>query len=103
MGGDSHSARSAMWVANPPPERQPESEPHIPHPPTQFSRMDVSMMKACGTQQWHCWGNFQGHQKTPLQREVSHLSPCGWEGWGCVRRHGEAILPIGIHGPTLWR
>ena len=49
--------------------------------------MDVSMMKACGTQQWHCWGNFQGQQKTSLQREVSHLFSCGWEGWGCVRRH----------------
>ena len=54
------------------------------------------MMKACGTQQWHCWGNFQGHQKTSLQREVSHLFPCGWEGWGCVRRHGEAMLLIGL-------
>ena len=59
-----------MWSANP---RANHTLRTLP--PSSSAEWDSMWDKH---NQCHCWGNFQGQQKTSLQREVSRLSPLRW-------------------------
>ena len=92
MGGDPHGARSAMWVANPPPERQPESEPHIAHPPSSSAEYGRQHDEGVWNTAVALLGQLPGTaEDIAAARSVASLTMrMGWLGLRSAARGGDA-------------